>query len=727
AEQGITNEMNFALDHRQFEIYLQPLYNIHTKLPCGAEALVRWMHPQKGIISPGRFIPIFERNGFITKLDYYVWERACQCLHGWIARGLTPLPLSVNVSRVNVYNPNLTETLLELVNRYGLEPALLHLELTESAYTDNPVAMKKVMGQLQRHGFTIVMDDFGSGYSSLSLLKDIELDVLKIDMQFLSKTEVPGRGENIIASVIRMAKWLNIPVVAEGAETAQQVDFLRSVGCDYVQGYFFAKPMPVEDYEALCTQLFRDTQVPIEAPPRYHYDDLFSTGHEMTQLFSNALQAAVIYEFMDDHIEMIRVNEAYYALLGHDDMIAKAPNVLSLVEEPYRAGILSAFHTCAQTKGTAECEYVRRRDHGAPIWIHAKLRYISTAGTKHILIGELNDITTRKEVDSQLQKYRASLLERSHGVHTVLIVDDAAINRIVLKKILHDQFSFFEAEDGEDAIRVLQENRGKIDLILLDISMPKMDGKEFLQYKNKSPELDGIPVIMISADDSPQQQISTFSLGANDYIVKPFIPEVVTRRIKNVLESNHRFQEMVKEYNTMSQQANTDRMTGLMNRVSAQELVTQRLANSTGTCVMVMLDIDNFKKINDTFGHDYGDKVICAVADQLRAFFRRDDMIARMGGDEFAAFITDIPSLALVEQKARQLCASMADILIDGESTLITCSAGIAVSDDRSRTFEALYRNSDQALYRAKCRGRNTVSIYGEDATWEGGSTDESQ
>ncbi|MEG2074844.1 MAG: EAL domain-containing protein, partial [Angelakisella sp.] len=234
-EQEITNEMNFALESGQFEIYLQPKYNIHTNLPYGAEALVRWKHPRKGMISPGEFIPIFERNGFITKLDYYVWEQVCGCLHSWKLAGIKPYPISVNISRVNIYNPNLVAMMLELVSRYQIEPELLNLELTESAYTDNPTAMKKVMTELQRYGFTIMMDDFGNGYSSLALLKDIAIDVLKIDMMFLSKTDIPGRGENIVASVIRMAKWLNIPVIAEGAETEEQVEFLRSVGCDYVQ------------------------------------------------------------------------------------------------------------------------------------------------------------------------------------------------------------------------------------------------------------------------------------------------------------------------------------------------------------------------------------------------------------------------------------------------------------------------------------------------------------
>ncbi|MEG1571626.1 MAG: EAL domain-containing protein, partial [Clostridia bacterium] len=414
-EQEITNEMNAALRNGQFQIYLQPKYNIHTNLPCGAEALVRWMHPQKGMISPAEFVPIFERNGFITQLDHYVWEQACKCLHDWILQGYTPYPISVNVSRVNIYNPNLVTTLRELVDRYELEPALLQLELTESAYTDNPAAMKKAMSQLQGHGFTIMMDDFGSGYSSLALLKDIMIDVLKIDMRFLSISEFPGRGENIIASVIRMAKWLGIPVIAEGAETGEQVDFLRSVGCDYVQGYYYARPMPVKEYEQLCIRLSLDMQIITDQKYEgYRYDDLFSQNEEMERLFHNNLQAAAICEYYDDKIELVRVNEAYYALVGNRDMVSQSSNVLEAIAPAYHQPLLSAFHICAQTLVPTECEYMRYRTNGAPLWIGMSLRYVTTVGNRHILIAELTDTTVRKEIDAELHKYKASLLADHH-------------------------------------------------------------------------------------------------------------------------------------------------------------------------------------------------------------------------------------------------------------------------------------------------------------------------
>ncbi|MEG1758216.1 MAG: EAL domain-containing protein [Oscillospiraceae bacterium] len=712
-EQEITNEMNYALENEQFVVYLQPKYNIHTNLPCGAEALVRWQHPKKGMILPGEFIPIFERNGFIGKLDYYVWERTCRYLHDWISRGFEIYPISVNVSRVNIYNPNLVDTLTELVGRYQLDPSMLNLELTESAYTDNPTAMKKAMAQLQSHGFSIMMDDFGNGYSSLSLLKDILIDALKIDMQFLSVSEFPGRGENIIASVIRMAKWLGIPVIAEGAEKIEQVEFLRSVGCDYVQGYYYARPMPVMDYEQLCINLSLDMQLKNDKKyDSFCYDDLFTINEWMKRLFSNNLQAAIICEYYDDTIELVRVNEAYYALVGHEDMVARSSNLLNSLDDKHKAPLLRAFYTCAQTMESTECEYMRRRMNGTPLWLGARLRYVTTVGNKHIIIVELTDITMRKEIDAELQKFKAEMMNEDNDVHTVLIVDDEAINRKVLKNILQGKYNCLEARDGKEAIDILNAKQKQVDLIMLDINMPVINGKEFLQYRKKSFQQDKIPVIMITVDGSAQQQTDAFSLGADDYIIKPFIPAVVTHRVSNVLESSRRFKAMVREYNTMSAQIKTDLMTGLTNRVSAEEMISNRLENDLGTCIMIMLDIDNFKQINDTYGHDYGDKVICAVAEILCAHFRKEDIIARMGGDEFAVFVEDVGDFDMIERKSQQLCESIARIEIDGQNADITCSLGIAVSSKASHSFEELYRNSDKALYEAKCRGRNAVSIY---------------
>ena len=251
--QSIVSKMERAMKEEQFVLYLQPKYGLAKYKLRGAEVLIRWLTPE-GMVSPGKFIPVFEKNVLIMKLDYYVWEQSCKLIRNWLDRGIKPFPISVNISRVSMYNPRIVEEIHELTVKYDVPPELFQLELTESAYTDNPESIKKAMQQLQEYGFKILMDDFGSGYSSLNVLKDISVDILKMDMKFMAApgSENQRRSESIVANVIRLAKDLDLPVIAEGVEEKEQVEFLSSVGCEYVQGYYFARPMPVAEYEKLA-------------------------------------------------------------------------------------------------------------------------------------------------------------------------------------------------------------------------------------------------------------------------------------------------------------------------------------------------------------------------------------------------------------------------------------------------------------------------------------------
>ena len=252
-EQAITEAMVTALQEDQFRVYLQPKYSLHDDGLAGAEALVRWIHPEWGFMSPGEFIPLFEKNGFITQLDQYVWEEVCKLLRSWREKGYAPLPVSVNVSRADVYQADLAETLQDIVDRYGVDPAQLHLELTESAYTENPAQIIDTVARLRQQGFIIEMDDFGSGYSSLNMLNQMKLDILKLDMKFIQNETAKPAEQGILRFIVSLARWLNLSVVAEGVETREQLERLREIGCDYVQGYFFAKPMPDAEFEALLS------------------------------------------------------------------------------------------------------------------------------------------------------------------------------------------------------------------------------------------------------------------------------------------------------------------------------------------------------------------------------------------------------------------------------------------------------------------------------------------
>ena len=184
-EQAITDSMKTALDEGRFEVYFQPKYNLRNDGLAGAEALVRWTHPQLGFLSPGEFIPVFEKNGFITRLDRYVWEQVCIIMNEWDKEGYSPFPVSVNMSRATIYHEKLLDTLLHLTRKYDLEPSRLHLELTESAYTENPDQIIAAVKCIRDAGFIVEMDDFGSGYSSLNMLNQMKFDVLKLDMKFI--------------------------------------------------------------------------------------------------------------------------------------------------------------------------------------------------------------------------------------------------------------------------------------------------------------------------------------------------------------------------------------------------------------------------------------------------------------------------------------------------------------------------------------------------------------
>lgn len=253
-EQMITNTMTKAVEEKQFVVYYQPKFDLSTECVVGAEALVRWKHPKYGFLSPGEFIPIFEKNGFISELDYYVWECVCQKIVSWIETGHVLMPISVNVSRVDLYNPKLPQLLFDLVNKYKIPIQYLHLEITESAYTDNAKQMIDIVNEIRKLGFVIEMDDFGTGYSSLNMLSDLPIEILKLDMSFLQNNVGRSSGRSVIQFVINLAKWLGLFIVAEGVETQEQAIFLRNMGCDYAQGYYYSKPVEDSDFEKLLLE-----------------------------------------------------------------------------------------------------------------------------------------------------------------------------------------------------------------------------------------------------------------------------------------------------------------------------------------------------------------------------------------------------------------------------------------------------------------------------------------
>ena len=250
-EQKIINAMEMAIQNKEFTLYLQPKYDIEKGTIIGAEALVRWISLENGFISPGDFIPVFENNGFVYEVDKFIWEESCRYLRKWLDEGREVHPISVNVSRIDLYAPKLVQHLVDLREKYQLPSQYLELEITESAYTEDPEQIITITRQLREAGFVILMDDFGTGYSSLNMLKDIQIDVLKLDMGFLKSSDYSAKGGNILTAILKMAESLKMQTIAEGVETKEQVEFLKSIGCKYVQGFYYSKPLPVDEFEKL--------------------------------------------------------------------------------------------------------------------------------------------------------------------------------------------------------------------------------------------------------------------------------------------------------------------------------------------------------------------------------------------------------------------------------------------------------------------------------------------
>ncbi len=236
-----------ALDNNEFVVYVQPKYSPSTNEMTGGEALIRWNSPEDGLVPPGKFIPIFERNNFIINIDNFMIEELAKLQSKWISEGRTPVTISVNLSRVHFANPDLAKEIIETVDKYGVPHHLIELEITESAFFDDREMLLGTIGKLKESGFELSMDDFGTGYSSMNSLKELPLDVLKLDASFFRGAD-NGRGEVVVSDAIGLAKHLDMQVVAEGVEDKETVDFLARVNCDMIQGYYYAKPMPADEF-----------------------------------------------------------------------------------------------------------------------------------------------------------------------------------------------------------------------------------------------------------------------------------------------------------------------------------------------------------------------------------------------------------------------------------------------------------------------------------------------
>lgn len=255
-EAELENDLTHSLENNDFKVYVQPKHSVQTEKLAGGEALIRWEHPTKGFLTPNRFVDIFERNGQVTEIDFYVLEHVCKMQKEWSELGLRPIVVSVNQSRMHLYKQDYFDRLRKMIKKYGVDPKFIELEITETVAMSNTEILAQATKRLHKLGFRVSIDDFGAGQSSLNVLKDIDVDVIKLDRGFFIELSSSPKGKEIINTVIRMSKNLNIETVSEGIETREQFNFIKQAGCDLVQGFLFGKPMPINDFSELYKESY---------------------------------------------------------------------------------------------------------------------------------------------------------------------------------------------------------------------------------------------------------------------------------------------------------------------------------------------------------------------------------------------------------------------------------------------------------------------------------------
>ncbi len=431
-ELNLLSEIQSALENSEITFFAQPQCDISTGKIVGAESLVRWMHGTKGMIPPGVFIPVLEKSGFIADLDRYVWKKVCEWLRSCIDRGYHPVPVSINVSRIDIFSMDVPAYLTELIQTYQLSANLLKVEITESAYAESNDKIIGTVQELRDAGFLVMMDDFGSGYSSLNMLKDVAVDVLKLDMRFLDIDDEhkEEKGIGILESVVNMARLMGLPIIVEGVETQKQEKFLIDMGCRYTQGYYYYKPLPIEKFEEL---LMDENHLDFgglwcKQMERLRVREFLDSNLFSDSMVNNILGPAAFYEMYENQIQITRVNEQYLQLAGvsskEDNDYGK--KLWNHVRNDDRAKLFSIFEQAYENKNIGADGYIHFLcANGTVLLIYIRVFFLKEKEGRKVFYGSLMDMTSQQEKKedvivavqdlSELSQNQQNDLEKHYG------------------------------------------------------------------------------------------------------------------------------------------------------------------------------------------------------------------------------------------------------------------------------------------------------------------------
>lgn len=499
--QLISAEMHSALDNGEFVPFLQPKVDLQTGKLIGAEALVRWLHPKQGLILPNDFIPLFEQNGFISKLDRNVFKQVCAFIRGWLDVGIEPVPISVNLSQFNFTNQDLASEIISILNEYGVDKEYIHFEITESAYSIDTKQTLHVTNKLAAQGLHLEMDDFGTSISSLTMLNDLPVKTLKLDLRFIqSRAETHNNG-NILNFIVSLAKQMQIDLIVEGIETEDQLSFLKNIGCSYGQGYLFSKPVPKEEFEKLLTkgEILHTSKTETDITSMLDMDDLWFPNSKFNLLFNILVGGVAIYEVnnITSNISILRTNDDYLTILdlSREDHEQRKNNISKYIVKEDLVILKKKISESIQNDNllTAEMRSISFLIPKKITWIKFSARIIVRTKEKTLFLANLENITAEKEI-AEYRKREAKIHEDykkqlsiyqdadSNGVATMLIDNGMTLvyaNDEFLKMYEYSREYAFSHADTIIAETVHPEDLHVVDKALKSLLVKKSDHFEW--------------------------------------------------------------------------------------------------------------------------------------------------------------------------------------------------------------------------------------------------------
>ncbi len=689
-EAEISNKMKLALENHEFKVYLQPKFSVYDHKLVGAEALVRWQEASGAMIYPNDFVPLFERNGFITELDQYVLKIVCSTIQRWQGEGRGCLCISVNSSRLNLENPFFVQDIATIADQYHVPHEYIEIELTESITIQGDDEIEKLFADLRDNGFKTSIDDFGSGYSSLGMLKNLNVDTLKIDRSFFVGNKIARRDDMLIDSIVKLSHNLGMYVVAEGIESQEQIEFLKTMNCDAVQGYVHAKPMPISEFE----EKYKDVMI----------DDCMSKEEEIPLIYSindakfanSIVPCGIIISEMDKYFTMVEANEGYFDIVGYtNEEIRKLykNRGLDMLHPEDKNGLTRYYASKIAVEPEKSHDYVCRlaaKNEGyKTVQLNGKLSTNENGQAR--LYFSVMDISAYRQATDELKKEKEFNTLISFLTENMFFDYDEKTDTMRFSKNFAQRANIPEEVKKFHASKVKKEVFPKDFFDFID---------DALQQKQEGE-------LQIKLPDGKTATYLCKYTYFTDRNKKRFRTVGKLSEIESQVQGDV-FHNMAEGALFASGQQSTDN----------EQLIQEVLANMDACtpCALFKIHLGNFIEIQNSFGSAYANTIIEEIGGLLGGMFRSVDIIGKIGSDEFFVFIKSHKSTDIVERKAVEICKALEKVYEKDDACIrLIPKVGIALYPQHGLNFKTLYNRANKALLQVKNEDNIKYTIYEED------------